>query len=70
MGIRGSNKTLGLGNSKKPSPPNNFNWRAAESVYGDWRSRRAPKMRRAGAEERAAFAAEIRAKTTLFGGGQ
>ena len=53
----------------KSAPDRNFNWRA-------WRARRtarlgrAPKMRRGTAEERAAFADEIRAKTKLFGDGQ
>ena len=70
MALRRSNKILGVGKPKKPAPPGNFNWRAGETVYGDWRARRAPKMRRASAEERLAFAAEIRAKTKLFGDAQ
>jgi hypothetical protein len=56
---------------KKPPPDNSsFKWRAGETVYGDWRSRRAPEMRRGTHEERSAFADEIRRKTELFGDGQ
>lgn len=70
MGLRGSNKIFGIGRPKKPPAPGGFNWRPGETVYGDWRARRAPKMRRASAEERSAFADEMRAKTKLFGDGQ
>jgi hypothetical protein len=65
-----SNKLIGVGRAKKPPLPDTFNWRPGETVCGDWRSRRARKMRRGTPEERAAFAAEIREKTKLFGDGR
>jgi hypothetical protein len=63
-----SNQLIGLGRAKKAPPPDSYNWRAGETVYGDWRARGAPKMRRGTPAERAAFAAEIRSKTKLFEG--
>ena len=66
MGLRGSNKILGVGKSKKPSRPDTFPWRPGEMAYRA--PRRATKMRPGTPDERAAFAAEIRAKTKLFEG--
>ena len=66
MGLRGSNKILGVGKSKKPSRPDTSRGGPARCAY------RAPAPRDENApgtpDERAAFAAEIRAKTKLFGG--
>jgi len=68
MGIRGSNKIVGIGRPKKPPAADSFPWRPGEMAYRT--PRRAPKMRPGTPEERSTFAAEIRAKTKLFEGGK
>ena len=66
-GIRDRTKSAAVGKSK-PRLTAISTGAPARSSYGT--PRRAPKMRRGTAEERAAFADEIRAKTKLFGDGQ